>query len=189
MKRALAAGQRLNYLNSPSIIWLLINCYSCKFGWIQVIEHALIWSYQGYMERLCGDDIINMDDALIGTSQPCPCMLPGLPGTALMPCWVTRPFFWLEGPCQWDQMRPVSMHGSPANHNELKKNHQFCLKIYMVGHSGAFSWVGWWPVCWPDAMADPKPWMSTPKRMNPQRVALLKEWPRSDVTTMFGIKP
>jgi hypothetical protein len=43
MKRALAAGLRLNYLNSPSIMWLLYY-YSCKFGWIQVIEHALIWS-------------------------------------------------------------------------------------------------------------------------------------------------
>lgn len=189
MKRALAAGLRLNYLNSPSIMWLLYY-YSCKFGWIQVIEHALIWSYQGYMERLCGDDIINIDDALMGTSQPCPCMLPGLPGTALMPCWVTRPFFfgWKGhvNETKWDQwactgLLPITMNS--------EKNHQFCLKIHMVGHSGAFSWVGWCPTCWPDAMADPKPWMSTPKRMNPQRVALLKEWPRSDVTTMFGIKP
>lgn len=154
MKRALAAGLRLNYLNSPSIMWLLYY-YSCKFGWIQVIEHALIWSYQGYMERLCGDDIINIDDALMGTSQPCPCMLPGLPGTALMPCWVTRPFFfgWKGhvNETKWDQwactgLLPITMNS--------EKIINFVWKYIWWGIVGRFlEWVG-------APRADLTPWLT-----------------------------
>ena len=150
MKRALALGLVLNYLNSTSMCEMYFDC-TCM-GWIQVVGPFL----PGCMERLSGEDIIHLDEFL-GASHPC------LHTHLLAGCCFAKacmghhhswfiPSIWLKGDVR---QRPDM---------KANKGHNTCMYCIIC------MWMGGVPI-----MTDVEPWMFTPKRLNAKTVALLKE--------------
>ena len=161
MKRALALGLVLNYLNSTSMCEMYFDC-TCM-GWIQVVGPFL----PGCMERLSGEDIIHLDEFL-GASHPC------LHTHLLAGCCFAKacmghhhswfiPSIWLKGDVR---QRPDM---------KANKGHNTCMYCIIC------MWMGGVPI-----MTDVEPWMFTPKRLNAKTVALLKEKKNMSISFCWG---